>query len=567
MRARVLGASLAFALFGFSATASAAEDDVRFDIVRFQVDGNTLLPQSQVDTLMAPFIGRQRLYGDIQKALEAMENAYRKAGYGTIQVYVPEQELTSGIVRIQVTEAVVGKVTVTGNKLFDDGNVRAGLPALQEGKAPNMRELSENIQLSNGSPAKQVEVVLGVGKEDGTVDAKISVTEEDPERVMLTLDNTGTAATGKHRLGVAYQNANLMNRDQVLTLAYAGAPDAPEGVKVDVLSVGYRLPLYGIGDSVDFIYGQSSVNTPSSTLALGSPLAINGKGDIIALRWNHHFPRRGEYSGKLIFGLDYKHINASCNTNGNPTPIDPPNGGGASCTPYTTRPLSVTYAGGWQRMGELGDYSLGLAHNWSLGSRYATPDGASQDRYSLVSGNRQTRDDFTILKVSGSWLKSLEADWQLRLAGSAQYAATPLPIAEQFGLAGSTTVRGFNERAVAADTGWVGNVEVYTPDLAHLAGLPGNLRALAFYDFGRGRSWSVVRGADTAVGPFEKYAVASMGLGLRYALKKDVSLRLDLAQVTDAGPADVVPGTTATFPANTEGRGDWRGHFALSLGF
>jgi hemolysin activation/secretion protein len=72
-----------------------------------------------------------------------------------VQVYVPEQELTAGIVRLQVSEGVVGKITIIGNKQFNDDNVRASLPHLKQGTAPNMRQLSENVQLANENPAKQ----------------------------------------------------------------------------------------------------------------------------------------------------------------------------------------------------------------------------------------------------------------------------------------------------------------------------------------------------------------------------------------------------------------------------
>ena len=281
--------SIALAVFG---TPLCIAQDERFNIVRFQVEGNTLLPKGGSREHSRAVYRPRRVYGDIQKALEALERAYRKAGYSTVQVFVPEQELTSGVVRLVVTEGVIGKVIVSGNVHFDTANVRAGLPALREGKVPNLRELSENIQLSNENPAKQVEVVLGVSEEEGKVDAKVTVTEEDPQRVFMTVDNTGTAATGRLRTGIAYQNANMFNRDQTLTLAYTTSPDSPSGVKVNIFSVGYRIPLYGIGDSIDIIYGNSSVNTPSSSPTLGGALGIVGKGDVFGLRLNHYFARR-----------------------------------------------------------------------------------------------------------------------------------------------------------------------------------------------------------------------------------------------------------------------------------
>ncbi|MBI2959469.1 MAG: ShlB/FhaC/HecB family hemolysin secretion/activation protein [Betaproteobacteria bacterium] len=548
--ARTALGALGFALANLLVAVPCGAQDERFDVVRFEIVGNTLLPQAELERAVAPMVGQRRVYGDLQKALEALERAYREAGYGTVQVYLPEQELSGGVVRIEVTESVIGKVAVSGNKYFDEANIRAALPALKEGKAPNLRALSEAVQLSNENPAKQVEVTLGVSEEEGKVDAKVVVTEEDPERIFVTLDGTGTEATGRARVGVAYQNANLLKLDHTLTLAYTTSPDAPSGVKVDIFSVGYRVPLYGIGDSVDFIYGKSSVNTPSTSPVLGGVLGIVGKGDVFGARWNHYFARRGEYSSKLIFGFDYKYVNSSCTVSGAPVDINPPTPPIASCLPYTTRPLSVTYAGQKQSPGRLFDYNIGLARNWALGTKYTSLDGTTDNYSYITSGNRRTRDDFTILRLGGSFLRAFEGDWQVRIAASGQRSADPLVAAEQFGLAGSTAVRGFAERAAASDSGYLFNLEGYSPELAKTVGLPGSLRAVAFYDFARGFN---ARAAGSSAA--EEIGIASVGAGLRYALGKDLSVRFDLAQVLDAGPP------------NTKARGEWRGHLNVMIAF
>lgn len=530
---------------------SASAQDTSFDIVRFQIDGNSILPAEKAQELVLPYVGRKKVYGDVQKALEALEGEFRRLGYGTVQVYVPEQELTTGVVRLQVSEAVIGKVTIVGNKHFDNDNIRNSLPNLREGTAPNMRQLSENVQLTNENPAKQVEVTLGTSEQEGKVDARVDVKEEDPQRFYVTLDNTGTKASGKHRLGVSYQNANVGNSDQVVTLAYTTAVDAPSGVKVDIFSVGYRLPLYSIGDSIDFIYGNSSTNTPASVLAVNSPLALNGKGEIIGLRYNHIFPRKGEYTSKLVLGFDYKYMNSRCTTNGVPTPIDPP-GVTGSCTPYTLRPISATYSGVWLQPGQAVDYNLGFVHHlFPMGSSYAGPAGI--DRYSFVTG-RQTTDTFTAWRAGGSYSLALSGDWLVRAAFNGQYANNPLPAGEQLGLTGSTTVRGFLERAVSADRGYVANLEVYTPDYASMMGLEGSLKGILFYDWASGHNLAAL-----ATG-FARANVASAGVGLRYSLKKDISARLDIARVIEGHQP--TPGA-----AEAAKPGDIRGHFSVAIGF
>src|SRR5687767_8159684 len=71
----------------------------RFDINRFEVSGNTLLPDAEVERLVAPYTGMNKDFADIQRALEALEQAYRDRGYGIAQVQLPEQDITRGVVR------------------------------------------------------------------------------------------------------------------------------------------------------------------------------------------------------------------------------------------------------------------------------------------------------------------------------------------------------------------------------------------------------------------------------------------------------------------------------------
>lgn len=543
-RARLLGSLLLSVL-----SAGAHADDQHFPIVRFEVEGNHLLAPATVQAVLQPMTGPARVYGDIQEALDALRLAYRNAGYGTVQVDVPEQELTSGVVRIAVTETALGKIIVSGNAHFDDANVRASLPPLRAGQVPNLDALSVAIQLANDNPAKQVEVVLASGENERAVDAKVAVTDSRPLRGFVMLDNTGSAASGRWRVGAALQHANLFNRDHVATLAYTSSPDSPDGVKVNLYSLGYRMPLYALGDSLDFIYGSSSVNTPGVTPTLGGPLGLVGKGNVAGARWNHFLPRRGDYSSKLVFGIDHKYINSRCSVGGVEVSFAPPTPAISSCVPYTTRPLSATYSGQLQGAGSVSDVHLALARNWATGQAYTNVDGRS-DRYSyLTPGNRATRDSFTVLRGGANHFSGLPRDWQMRLAANAQYAFNALLASEQFGMTGAGAVRGFGERAVAADNAVIVNAELYTPELAGRLGLPGNLRALLYYDAGHGRN----RQGGAALP--DSLSVASVGAGLRYSAGKNLNARLDVAQVRNAGGASDAQ------------RGDWRAHFSMMLGY
>ena len=530
-------------LLGSVPLAGHAQQDERFAIQRFDVAGSSLFTAAELERLTAPFVGPDKVFGDVQKALDAIETAYRKAGYTAVQVIVPEQELNQGVVRFRIIETPVGSVTVTGNEAYSNDNIRRSLPKLQEGKTPNAREISESVQLANENAGKQVEVVLGVGKQEGTVDARVAVSEDKIQRFYVTADNTGTRPTGRLRTGVAYQHNNLFDLDHSLTMAYTTSPDKPGDVDVDIYSVGYHVPFYGIGDSLDVIYGYSNVNTPVNVAVNG--LGINGKGEVIAVRWNHYFPRVGEYSSRLVGGFDWKAVKSAC-VGQNGAAVN----GVAGCDDYLTSPLSATYFGRLESAASLLDYSLGLAWNIPM---------SSPDDFTLAAGGRRGRDDFLIAKFSAGYQRSVGNDWLLRLAANAQYNFnTALPSVEQLGLAGSTAVRGFLERIVTADNGIVGNAEVYTPDVAARLGLAqGSLRGLVFYDFGIGRNSH----GNASIPTDER--LASWGVGMRYALKKNVTVRVDAAEILDSRPEGIYQ--AGDLDDNT--RGDWRAHVGVSVGF
>lgn len=550
-----LSATLAFvAASAIAATTppatSAAPGEVRFDITRFQVEGNTLLAASDVDRRVAPMTGPGRTYGDIQLAVEALQDAYRQAGYSAVTVSLPEQELTGGVVRIKVTESVIASVTVIGNQHFDARNIRASVAPLQVGQPPRLRAISESLQLANDNPAKQIGVTLAEGATPGTIDAKVAVTDYRPLRLIATVDNTGTSSTGTWRTGIALQHANLFDRDQVGTIAYTTSPDKPEGVQMDLYSLGYRIPFYGLGDSLDLVYGKSNTNSPAASPTLGGVLGFTGKGDVYGVRWNHFLGRDGESSAKLVLGLDHKNIDSRCSIGGQEISFEGPTPPIASCVPYQTTPLSLSYVGQRDGIDQNLSYTAGVWRNIPSGSSYTNVNGRV-DRYSyLTSGNRDTIDSFMAAYGAAAFNRALAGGWQVRLSATGQYTSSPLVSSEQFSLTGATLVRGFDERAVVADSGVVVNAEIYTPELAGWAGIPGQWRMLGFIDAGHGSN----NRADGITVPYS-VNVSSVGFGTRYVWTRDFNLRLDVARVLDAGTAP------------NEKRGDWRAQFLAVLAY
>ncbi|HZQ73386.1 MAG TPA: ShlB/FhaC/HecB family hemolysin secretion/activation protein [Burkholderiales bacterium] len=482
----------------------------RFAIQKFTVDGNTLLPQKEVDRLVAPYIGPDRDFGSVQEALEALQQAYADRGYTAVRVLVPEQDLRGGDVHLQVVEARVRDIKVEGNRFFDAANVLASVPALKQGEPPNTRKISQDIQLANENPAKQTTVVLEPSDEPGKTDATLRVVDDDPRRVTLSLDNTGTPATGMLRAGIGYQHANLTGRDDVLSAQFITSPTEINNVKI--FGAGYHLPMYRWGGAFDFIAGYSDVNS-GTVLDL---FTVSGSGTILGARYTHTLPNIGAYQQKLGVALDYRAFKQNVVLVGTTGTVVPD---------ITIHPISLTYTGRQSLAGS--DLSFLVSVSQNIPDIPSSSDG-NQDAFSLQRPNAPA--DYRIFRAAGAWSYALPNDFLLRLAANGQWARDPLVPGEQFGMGGQDSVRGFYEREAANDSGLRVSGEVYGPDMGARLGLGDTWRArlLGFIDAAHGEDKDPARALKTGM--------SSFGLGARVNQGKTLSLRVDAAIVTNQSP-------------------------------
>lgn len=529
---------LAAALLLASALACAQTPTERFDIDRFNIEGNTLIKHDEIEVVLMPYTGKQREYGDVRRAIEALREHYRSAGFGAVWIVAPEQDLDRGVVILRIIEARTGKVTLQGNHFFDDANIRSSLPALREGVPPRAGDISANVQLANENPAKQVDVVLRTGDKEGVVDASVDVIDVQPLKAFLTFDNTGNPQTGNYRVGVGVQHANLFNSDHVGTFNYVTSPGKEN--QVSLYSGSYRLPLYSQGDSMDFIAAYSDVSA-GTTQTVAGPLSFSGKGTVYGLRYNQLLERRGEYSHRIVYGLDYRAYKNTCGLG---------DFGAAGCGPaavdVTVRPVSVAYSGNWSQPGQISSFYAALSHNVPG----ATNGRASDFNAARPSPNGEegASSHYTILRFGASMVNAFASNWQVRAAINAQYTPDALVTGEQFGIAGSTAVRGFLEREIGRDTGHFANLELYSPNLmGELIPGEGNLRGLLFYDIAKAVNNPLA--GETKL----QTSIASVGAGIRWNVQRDFNLRFDLARVVDEG--------------GSQKAGDLRGHISVYFSF
>ncbi len=480
---------------------------LKFEIRSYRLDGNTLLPLPDVENLLRAYTGKSRDFGDVQQALEALQALYTERGYAGIQITLPEQELERGDVTFKVIEPRIARVLVEGNEHFSADSVRRSVPSLVPGTTPNTQLIAASVKVANESPAKQSAVLLRPAVADGEVDAVIRVADVEPLRYSVSFDNTGNKETGKYRVGFALQHANLFDRDHILTAQYITSPENPKDVAV--AGLGYRIPLYARGDSIDLIAGYSKVNSGT----VQELFEVSGQGAIYAVRYNQNFRKWRDMDHRLVYGLDYRAYQNLV------TPV----GGTFNFVPdITVHPLSLTYSG--QIRGDQRDYNFYLGYSRNI------PGGNDGGDVTFKNSRRDSRAAYRIWRFGASHSATFFKEWQYRLKLDAQYSPDALIAAEQFGMGGAESVRGFNERYSVNDKGHRINMEVYTPEVGKLLGLDtARVRFLGFYDMGHtGRN-------SLQAGELHRVSLDSVGLGMRMSYGTRLTVKADYAQVMHDG--------------------------------
>ena len=514
---------LLWLLLGLSPMCVAAADEagqetLRFAITRYAVEGATLLTPAEIEAAVAPFIGTDKDFSDVQSALEAIEELYAQRGYSAVHVLLPEQELEAGRVRFEVIEGHYGRVTVKNNRFFSEANVLNAIPSVRGGGVPHSRQVARELRLANENPARQLNVVLKGGERDDELDASLQVSDSKFSQWTLTADNSGTVETGRSRISLAYRHANLFDADQVAQVQAQISPEHTD--RSQVVGGSYRIPLYGLGHSVEFFGSYSNINA-----VVGGLSNFQGGGLMFSTRYNVPLERRGTFDPRVSFGLDWRRFDKIELTSPPPTTL---------FGEIVVTPLSAAYAT-QGRLGK-GDVALNtsLTVNVPVAGSGKSADFAAYDRINTAAPEPH----YKVLRFGASYFLPLAADWQWRTAFSGQWSNDRLIQGEQIRLGGADGVRGFSEGSETGERGGKFNLELYAPAW-NMGGL--GTRGLLFADAGR---------VQPETG--DSTGIASLGLGLRASYSGSLALRFDAGRIMNEG----------TDPKQQQG--DWRLHASLS---
>ena len=232
-------------------TGQAKEGEVRFTVNQFQLEGVKTVPEAEVQELLKAWVGKPVTFEDLQNACDAIQNLYRKKGY-TVQAILPPQKIAGGVVKIFITEAKLGKVTVD----TPQGETRFGKERAAEyityanpvGEPLNMDALQRAIIILNETPGVMVSSQLEPGQQDGEVDVRLQLTQPGMLQGRVEANNYGSRTTGANQGVFALALNNPMGYGDSISLngiASEGSQYIQGAYSLPVSPNGLRLGVSG----------------------------------------------------------------------------------------------------------------------------------------------------------------------------------------------------------------------------------------------------------------------------------------------------------------------------------
>lgn len=472
----------------------------QFDLFDFQIHGNTVLDDETVEKAVYGYLGPGKTVDDVEQARQALEAAYRSAGYPTVVVSIPEQDVVDGAVTLEVTEGTIENLHITGSRYFALGRIREGVPALAAGQVPHMPDVQSQVNtLAQQSPDRNITPIFRAGSTPGKMEVELRVKDELPVHGSVEVNTRNSEMTSLTRVVGSVRYDNLWQRFHSASLQFQTSPEVSDEVEVwsgtYVMPTNWsdtRLALYGIGISSNTNLGVS----------VGGASVV-GTGTIFGARLVKPLPAKSDFMHSLSLGFDYKNFGQSLALQGQDT--------GNAEIGYAS--FVAGYDGSWQGEGRVSSLNVGA---------HFSVRGLGNDAKEFADKRVDATPSF--LYLTGEFKHQQVLPWDFRLLARAQGQASSASLIsnEQFAAGGPLSVRGYHQTQLLGDHGANLSIELYTPKLVPSAWESvQNLRILAFAD------WAGLWINDP-LPPTPAFAeLASAGLGFRMQVFKHLTGELD----------------------------------------
>jgi hemolysin activation/secretion protein len=423
---------------------------VTLQSITFQ--GATILGDRELSETVAKYLGVPMEYEQMLEIGMTVESYYRQNNY-LARVILPPQDLSGGVLQLEVIESVISKIEVEQQlaQLPDTEAHVTELIARQQpvGEPLNTKKMERGLALANNVPGVSVQASLKEGKEAGDTELLLKMYQTRTMDSDITLDNAGSRSTGAIRL---LASLNLINPNDLQDL-FNLVGSSTEGS--EYLRMAYSLPVgldgWRMGANLSFMKYKTVAGEIGMVGAFGDAIT---KG----LEWIYPLLRSDSTSATVTVTADDKQFK---NTSAQ----------GLLMSDYKAQVLSTQVAGFYRDLNPGGGSGTYLV-------QYANGNINLDGSLSKLSDNAKTEGRFDKIKTALTWQQPITTQTSAFVSYTAQLAGKNLDSSEKMQLGGMNGVRAYPTGEGSGSDGQLVQLE-----LRH--NLDDGFTLASFYDFGK----------------------------------------------------------------------------------
>ena len=442
--------------------------DMTVDVRGFRITGSTVFSESQLLPLLTDAAGSALNIQELDAIADRITRFYRERGYLVARAYLPQQEVTEGIVEVAVIEGFYSGFQVQNNSLLTSEHFARYLMPLQQSRVIHDRQLERDLLLiSDAAGVGAITPLLAPGDQVGGSDLSIALGAAPRFTGSIDVDNFGGKTNGERRLGFVFNINSPSGRGDQLSVRGIFTPEFMQGAgdphgKTNFGRISYTTPLghrglrgglaysdlrYKIGDPFDALDASGDAKVTSAYLAY--PFIRSRSANLYG---------QLAYDGKRL--VDSSLVNSAL----------------FGAADVQKKLNSVTWAltgDGQDRLLRGGRTRYGIAI--TAGDLKIQSASARADD----DANLRTHGSFSKAYVNVERDQRLGETWTVHVSASAQESNKNLDGSEEFPLAGPHGVRAYAQGYLGGDRGYLATVELRkTFDKAQW------LQLVAFFDHG-----------------------------------------------------------------------------------
>ncbi|MFE8149891.1 ShlB/FhaC/HecB family hemolysin secretion/activation protein [Brenneria goodwinii] len=402
---------------------------------------SSLLNKKDKEWLNKNYINQCINVNKINQLIHDVSNWYIERGYITSRAFIAEQDLSDGILTIDILEGRLEYIKINNESTRVLKQVFPGL----EGEILNLRDIEQGMEQLNRMPTQQVSIEILPGSRPGYSIVNLTRKKQLPLTGNISFDNSGQKSTGQQQLNGALWADDILGIADQWFISGGHSSEFSDGNHADNLQTGVSLP-YGYW-TLNYDYSQNRYRNDF----LNRDFLWHSTGDSQTHRLSvsRVVFRNGEMKTSLSAGMTHRIGHNYLND---------------VLLQSSSRKLSTAIVGvnhSQKLWGGLATFNPA----YSRGTRWF---GAESD---VGKDSDAPRAEFNKLTLAASYYRPISENISYLTNFYGQYSAQALYGSEQVTLGGESSVRGFKEQYLSGDRGGYWRNEInWRPSVLPLLG-------------------------------------------------------------------------------------------------